>query len=65
MRSAASNDGADDGGGRLSRASLFIPLTAFVMIVALLYAGFSLNDPHQLPSALIGKPFPAFDLPRS
>jgi cytochrome c biogenesis protein CcmG, thiol:disulfide interchange protein DsbE len=47
----------------LSRASLFIPLTAFVVIVALLYAGFSLNDPHQLPSALIGKPFPEFDLP--
>ena len=47
----------------MSRASLFIPLTAFVVIVALLYAGFSLNDPHQLPSALIGKPFPNFDLP--
>ena len=46
----------------MSRASLFIPLTAFVIIVALLYAGFSLNDPHLLPSALIGKPFPAFDL---
>ncbi len=47
----------------MSRASLFIPLTAFVVIVALLYAGFSLNDPHQLPSALIGKPFPPFNLP--
>lgn len=47
----------------MSRASLFIPLSAFVVIVALLYAGFSLNDPHMLPSALVGKPFPAFDLP--
>jgi cytochrome c biogenesis protein CcmG/thiol:disulfide interchange protein DsbE len=47
----------------VSRASLFIPLAAFVAIACLLYAGFSLNDPHQLPSALIGKPFPAFDLP--
>jgi cytochrome c biogenesis protein CcmG, thiol:disulfide interchange protein DsbE len=47
----------------LSRASLFIPLTAFIVIVALLYAGFSLNDPHQLPSALLGKQFPAFNLP--
>lgn len=47
----------------MSRASLFVPLAAFVVIVALLYAGFSLNDPHQLPSALIGKPFPAFNLP--
>jgi cytochrome c biogenesis protein CcmG/thiol:disulfide interchange protein DsbE len=33
------------------------------VIVALLYAGFSLDDPHKLPSALIGRPFPAFDLP--
>ena len=47
----------------MNRASLFIPLTAFIVIAALLYAGFSLNDPHLLPSALIGKPFPAFDLP--
>jgi cytochrome c biogenesis protein CcmG/thiol:disulfide interchange protein DsbE len=47
----------------VSRASLFIPLAAFVVIAGLLYAGFSLNDPHVLPSALIGKPFPAFDLP--
>ena len=47
----------------MSRASLFVPLAAFVVIAGLLYAGFSLNDPHVLPSALIGKPFPAFDLP--
>jgi len=47
----------------VSRASLFVPLAAFVVIAGLLYAGFSLNDPHVLPSALIGKPFPAFDLP--
>ena len=47
----------------MNRASLFIPLTAFVVIAGLLYAGFSLNDPHMLPSALIGKPFPEFDLP--
>ena len=47
----------------MSRASLFVPLGAFIVLVALLYAGFYLNDPHDLPSALIGKPFPAFDLP--
>ena len=28
-----------------------------------LYLGFSLRDPHLLPSALVGKPFPNFDLP--
>jgi cytochrome c biogenesis protein CcmG/thiol:disulfide interchange protein DsbE len=47
----------------VSRASLFVPLAAFVTIVALLYAGFSLEDPHRLPSALVGKPFPTFSLP--
>ncbi len=47
----------------MSRASLFVPLGVFVVLAGLLYAGFFLNDPHDLPSALIGKPFPAFDLP--
>lgn len=47
----------------MSRASLFVPLAAFVVLCALLYAGFSLDDPHRLPSALVGKPFPAFALP--
>lgn len=47
----------------MSRKSLFIPLGAFLLLATLLYAGFSLRDPHQLPSALIGKPFPKFSLP--
>jgi len=47
----------------MSRASLFVPLGVFIVLAALLYAGFFLNDPHDLPSALLGKPFPAFDLP--
>jgi len=47
----------------VSRASLFVPLAAFVVLCGLLYAGFSLDDPHRLPSALVGKPFPAFSLP--
>jgi cytochrome c biogenesis protein CcmG, thiol:disulfide interchange protein DsbE len=47
----------------MSRASLFVPLGAFIVIAALLYTGFYLNDPHELPSALVGKPFPPFDLP--
>jgi len=47
----------------MSRASLFVPLGAFIVLVALLYTGFYLNDPHDLPSALLGKPFPTFDLP--
>lgn len=48
----------------MSRASLFIPLGIFAAIVAIGYAGFSLNDPHALPSALLGKPFPEFTATR-
>jgi len=32
-------------------------------VVAFGYAGFRLNDPHQLPSALLNKPFPEFSAP--
>jgi len=35
----------------------------FLLIIGVGYAGFSLNDPHQLPSALLGKPFPPFRAP--
>ena len=37
----------------MSRASLLVPLVVFVLLAGVLYAGFSLNDPHVLPSALI------------
>ena len=47
----------------MNRASLLIPLVVFVLLAGVLYAGFSLNDPHVLPSALVGKPFPKFSLP--
>lgn len=47
----------------MSRLSLFIPLSVFVVVATLLYVGFSLEDPHKLPSTLIGRPFPAFKLP--
>ena len=48
----------------MSRASLFVPLGLFLVIIGFGYAGFALNDPHQLPSALLGKPFPEFSAPR-
>ena len=44
----------------MSRARLFIPLTILMAIVVLGYAGFRLEDPHRLPSALLNKPFPEF-----
>ena len=42
------------------RATLFVPLAIFLAILGFGYLGFSLNDPHKLPSALVGKPFPEF-----
>jgi cytochrome c biogenesis protein CcmG, thiol:disulfide interchange protein DsbE len=48
----------------MSRISLFLPLGVFLALVGLLYAGFSLEDPHRLPSAMVGRAFPAFELPR-
>lgn len=41
---------------------LMIPLIVFLLLVVLLYLGFSLKDPHILPSELINKPFPVFEL---
>ena len=47
----------------MSRIGLFVPLVVFVLIVGFGYAGFKLNDPHVLPSALLNKPFPEFSAP--
>jgi cytochrome c biogenesis protein CcmG, thiol:disulfide interchange protein DsbE len=40
-----------------------IPLLLFVVLAGFLYRGLSLN-PREVPSPLIGKPAPAFNLPR-
>lgn len=45
----------------MTRLKLFIPLAIFVAMAALLFVGLSL-DPDDLPSALIGKPVPEFEL---
>ena len=42
------------------RLRLFLPLLVFGVIVGFGYAGFKLNDPRQLPSALLDRPFPEF-----
>jgi cytochrome c biogenesis protein CcmG/thiol:disulfide interchange protein DsbE len=47
----------------MSRASFFIPLAVFCLIMLVGYIGFGLEDRHQLPSALLGKPFPEFSAP--
>ncbi|MWV12611.1 DsbE family thiol:disulfide interchange protein [Pseudomonas sp. R-28-1W-6] len=46
----------------MKRLILLLPLLLFLGIALFLYRGLFLN-PQELPSALIGKPFPAFALP--
>ena len=46
----------------MKRFKLFIPFVVFVVLSGLLYVGLSL-DPNELPSVLIGKPVPEFNLP--
>lgn len=47
----------------MNRTRLFLPVAVFVVLASFLYLGFTLRDPHELPSALIDKPFPNFVLP--
>lgn len=42
--------------------SLLIPLGVFALLVVFLALGFRLQNPHLLPSVLIDKPFPMFEL---
>jgi cytochrome c biogenesis protein CcmG, thiol:disulfide interchange protein DsbE len=46
----------------MKRWILRVPLALFLGMAAFLYRGLYL-DPAELPSAMIGKPFPAFSLP--
>lgn len=46
----------------MKRAWLAVPLLLFIGLAVVLYRGLYL-DPSELPSALIGKPFPTFELP--
>lgn len=46
----------------MKRALLFVPLGIFIVLVVVLAAGFGLDDPHNLPSQLVGRPLPAFSL---
>lgn len=41
----------------------FVPLAIFIAIVVVSYVGFSLDDRHQLPSALLDQAFPEFSAP--
>ena len=45
------------------KAKFLIPLLLFVVLVGFLAVGLN-RDPHELPSPLIGKQAPAFELPQ-
>ena len=47
----------------MTRTRLFVPVTVFAVVAVVLFLGFTLRDPKLLPSALLDKPFPDFDLP--
>ncbi len=46
----------------MGRIKLFIPLIIFVVLAAILYWGLG-RDPNAMPSALISRPVPTFQLP--
>lgn len=46
-----------------SRLWLALPLVVFAVIALVFKLALTAGDPSKLPSALIGKPVPAFDLP--
>ena len=46
----------------MKRWIMVLPLAAFLLVAVFLYRGLYL-DPAELPSAMIGKPFPHFSLP--
>ncbi len=44
------------------KLKFFLPLIGFIVLAGFLFVGLRL-DPREVPSPLIGKPAPAFDLP--
>ncbi len=46
----------------MRRWLMLLPLAIFLVVAVFLYRGLYL-DPAELPSAMIGKPFPEFSLP--
>jgi len=47
----------------MNRLKTYVPVAVFALVAAVLFLGFTLRDPKLLPSALMDKPFPAFDMP--
>ncbi|NKB97274.1 MAG: DsbE family thiol:disulfide interchange protein [Pseudomonadales bacterium] len=47
----------------MNKASFYIPLAVFALIIVSFVLGFGLGNRSELPSALIDKPFPEFSAP--
>ena len=47
----------------MNKASLYIPLALFLLILGIFYLGFSFEERAALPSALLNKTFPEFAAP--
>jgi cytochrome c biogenesis protein CcmG, thiol:disulfide interchange protein DsbE len=57
-------DASSEGTGKRRRNILvFLPLIAFAALAALFFYRLGTGDPSRIPSALIGRPIPATDLP--
>ena len=46
----------------MDKTGYLAPLLVFLLLVVVLALGFGLKDPHLLPSELIDRPFPSFEL---
>ena len=60
-RPQKASDEAAEKAGSVNKTFL-IPLGVFLLLVLILGLGFKLEDPHLLPSVLIDRPFPEFQL---
>jgi cytochrome c biogenesis protein CcmG/thiol:disulfide interchange protein DsbE len=60
---AAPNEPAGTGAPRVARILYLVPVLVFAGLAALFMARLHSGDPSRLPSALIGKPAPTFELP--
>ncbi|MAV27455.1 MAG: DsbE family thiol:disulfide interchange protein [Gammaproteobacteria bacterium] len=47
----------------MHRTLFYVPIVCFVIIMGVLAWAFTLEDASRLPSVLIDRPFPAFELP--
>jgi len=54
---------AENAGSKRRNILVLLPLVFFIGLAALFYIGLGSGDPSKLPSALIGKPVPATELP--